>query len=523
MGRRMKRLIRSDELQSVMLEITCIPPWLLNECYTSVGDSAETFALLLNATASLSQSPEEVPLHTWVEDRIESLRFAEPHQRRTLLRDWLTASDAREVFLILKLLTGELRVGASATLVTRAIASAAGIEQDLAAHRLMGDWRPSPEFLRRILSPRTTDDDLTRPYPFYLASPVDLPLPGEPAPDSLARTLGPVEHYQAEWKWDGIRCQLIKRGPTPVLWSRGEELLSDRFPEITDPASRLPPGTVLDGEILAFRQGKPLAFAKLQRRIGRQGLTASILAESPCIFMAYDILEHQNRDARSFPLPQRRALLESLLGRFPSPHILASPLVPANSWAQLADLRAQSRARGVEGLMLKALASTYGVGRERGSWWKWKIDPYSIDAVLVYAQAGHGRRAGLLTDYTFAVWDGPDLVPVAKAYSGLSNEEIATLDIWLRANTIERFGPVRVVKPLQVFELHFEGIAASPRHRSGVAFRFPRIARWRSDKPSDQADTLSTVRLLLTQSGGTLPEPTMFDLPEEPSRDPPHP
>lgn len=513
MGRRIKRLVKSDELHGVVMELTGLPGWLLGECYQAVGDSAEMWSLVLCGTGALAEEPEDVPLHVWVEERIEALRIADGGERRAMVRTWLAASDAREVFLVLKLLTGEMRVGVSATLVTRAVAMAAGVEQDLAAHRLMGDWRPSADFLGRVFSPRTGEDDATRPYPFYLASPVDFPPEGEPAARAIERQLGDSSGYQVEWKWDGIRCQLIRRGSRVVLWSRGEDIVTERFPEVTERAARLQSGTVLDGEILAYKNGKPLAFAKLQRRIGRQGLTPAILAESPVAFMAYDILEHEGRDVRGVPLEERRSLLERLLAKHPTQgQLVVSERVQAESWDKLARIRSESRSRGVEGLMLKLKSSPYGVGRERGAWWKWKIDPYSIDAVLVYAQPGHGRRAGLLTDYTFAVWDGEELVPVAKAYSGLSNEEIATLDTWLRSHTVERFGPVRVVKPEQVFELHFEGIAASSRHRSGVAFRFPRMARWRDDKPARDADTLATVRRLLVESGGTAPEPTIFEL-----------
>ncbi|HLO41987.1 MAG TPA: ATP-dependent DNA ligase, partial [Phycisphaerales bacterium] len=295
----------------------------------------------------------------------------------------------------------------------------------------------------------------------------------------------------------------------------GEEIVTERFSEVSEAAVRIPGGTVLDGELLAYRDGKPLAFAKLQTRIGRVGVTASVMAEAPAAFMAYDVMEWEGRDVRAMPLAERRVLLERIVGMLRSPKIVISDLVEAGSWGELASLRKGSRVRGVEGLMLKRRELGYGVGRERGSWWKWKIDPLSIDAVLMYAQPGHGRRAGLLTDYTFGVWDRGELVPVAKAYSGLTDEEIVRLDTWLRQHTTAKYGPVRTVEAVQVFELHFEGIAHSTRHRSGVAFRFPRMARWRVDKKAEEADTLEGVRRLLVETGKRGVERTIFEVGEE--------
>jgi DNA ligase-1 len=311
--------------------------------------------------------------------------------------------------------------------------------------------------------------------------------------------LGEWSAWQVEWKWDGIRAQLVKRASSVHLWSRGEELITHRFPEIAAAATRLPEGTVLDGEVLAFREGRPLPFSALQQRIGRLKQVAQLARAVPVVFMAYDVLELEGRDVRSEPLTTRRRALEELLSQGDGPLgvLRTSPVVMASSWDELATLRSESRARGVEGFMLKRLTSPYGVGRKRGNWWKWKIDPYTIDAVLIYAQPGSGKRASLLTDYTFGVWDNGELVPIAKAYSGLSNEEIAELDRWIRRHTRERFGPVRHVEPVHVFELGFEAIAPSSRHRSGVAVRFPRMLRWRKDKQPAEADTLESLRKML--------------------------
>jgi DNA ligase-1 len=448
-----------------------------------VGDGAETAALVLDQVAV--EEIEELPLGAWVEDRILPLRDLEPAAQQDRVTGWWRGLDRLQRFILLKLLTGELRVGVSQTLVVRALAQAATLPATTVAARIMGDWAPSAEWFAGLLSHAHTDEDRSRPYPFFLAAPLEAPV----------ETLGSRDDWIVEWKWDGIRAQLIQRGGAVHLWSRGEEVITHRFPEIAAAATHLPDGTVLDGEVLAFRDDRPLPFAALQQRIGRQKQVAQMARAVPVVFMAYDLLEEGGIDARGRPLEERRRVLESHLT---TPGVLRpSSIIAAGTWAELTALRSESRALGVEGLMLKRRLSLYGVGRRRGDWWKWKIDPYTIDAVLIYAQPGSGRRASLLTDYTFGVWDGGELVPIAKAYSGLSNEEIAELDRWIRRHTRERFGPVRHVEPVHVFELGFEGIARSARHRAGVAVRFPRMLRWRTDKKPEEADTIETVRALL--------------------------
>jgi DNA ligase-1 len=432
----------------------------------------------------------DLALAQWLEGRILPLRDMDPDQQRTSVLAWCATLTRIERFILFKLLTGEFRVGVSQTLVVRAIAQAAQLEPAIVAARLMGEWTPTADWFERVLSPEHTDDDRSRPYPFALASPLE----GDVA------ALGDPRDWQIEWKWDGIRAQLIRRGADVHLWSRGEELITHRFPEITAAATHLPEGTVLDGEVLAFRDDRPLPFSALQQRIGRQKQVAQMSRAVPVVFMSYDILEHEGRDVRQLPLQERRALLESLLSSAGVLRISAA--VEADSWGSLAAQRANSRALGVEGLMIKRRTSVYGVGRKKGDWWKWKIDPYSIDAVLIYAQPGSGKRASLLTDYTFGVWHEGELVPIAKAYSGLSNDEIAEMDRWIRRHTRERFGPVRHVEPVQVFELGFEGIAESSRHRSGIAVRFPRMLRWRKDKKPEEADTLENVREILRGTPG---------------------
>jgi DNA ligase-1 len=483
-GRRLKRLVSYIAIRDWTLAATGLEPWLLEECYSVVGDGAETAALVLDQLPSAPA--EDLPLAHWVEHRILPLRNADPLAQQTRVTAWWRELDRLQRFILLKLLTGEFRVGVSQTLVVRALAEAANLPAASIAARLMGDWTPGAEWYSALLSHERTDDDQSKPFPFYLASPLEDPV----------ETLGAPADWLIEWKWDGIRAQLVRRGDSVHLWSRGEELITHRFPEVAAAGTRLPGGTVLDGEVLAFRDDRPLPFSALQQRIGRQKQVAQLVRAVPVVFMAYDILEDGGADIRERSLRARRDRLAELLAS-DAGVLRLSPLVGADTWDELAALRAESRGRGVEGLMLKRLTSAYGVGRRRGDWWKWKIDPYTIDAVLIYAQPGSGRRASLLTDYTFGVWDSGELVPVAKAYSGLSNEEIAEMDRWIRRHTRERYGPVRHVEPVHVFELGFEAIAESSRHRSGIAVRFPRMLRWRKDKKPEQADTLDAVRALL--------------------------
>ncbi|WP_434387491.1 ATP-dependent DNA ligase [Melittangium boletus] len=483
-GRRLKRLVPSKGLKQWVRELSDTPEWLFDEAYASVGDLAEIIALLLDQAERPAET-EELSLSRWVEERIQPLAGLSLPEQRERITGWWHVLPRRELFLFNKLLTGELRVGVSDTLVVRALAQFAGLPPASVSHRLMGTWAPSKAFFQQLVAPDVSDADSSRPYPFYLASPLEQPV----------EDLGGREEWMAEWKWDGIRGQLIHRQGSLALWSRGEELITERFPEITSAAASLPPGTVIDGEVLAYAEGQPLPFSRLQRRIGRQKLTAKVLAEAPAAFMAYDLLEENGEDLRQRPLRERRARLEALLKD--KPQFPISPIITAPTWEQLATARKESRERNVEGFMLKRLESPYLHGRKRGDWWKWKIDPFTVDAVLLYAHPGHGKRAALYTDYTFAVWNGDDLTPVAKAYSGLTDQEISKLDRWIRAHTKEKFGPVRSVEPEQVFELHFEGIAASPRHKSGVALRFPRIARWRADKAPKDADTLDQLKGLI--------------------------
>ncbi|HEY0586442.1 MAG TPA: ATP-dependent DNA ligase [Pseudoduganella sp.] len=486
-------------LRQYATEYAGLDEWLFDECYNAAGDLAETIAHILPAP----QHESDIGLAQWIEQRIAPLRGAAPEEVRAALFRYWDELGTRERFLLVKLIGGGFRVGVSRLLVTRALSAIAAVDSKLVAQRLMG-WtdgsvRPTAQgFLQLIAAPSASEhaERGGQPYPFFLAH----ALQADPA------TLGALADWQVEWKYDGMRAQLVSRGGLNFLWSRGEELITERFPELV--SIRLPQGTVIDGEILVWPQGDaPAPFAALQKRIGRKLLGAKLLAELPAVLVAYDLLELDGVDVRQLPQHERRALLEQLVQQAGQPQLRLSPLVLAQDWAQLAQIRTESRARGVEGMMLKARGAQYGVGRTKdvGTWWKWKVDPFSVDAVLVYAQAGHGRRASLYTDYTFAVWDSDGegerkLVPFAKAYSGLTDAEIAQVDNAVRRTTIERFGPVRSVRPTMVFEIGFEGIALSPRHKSGIAVRFPRILRRRDDKVVEDADTLDTLRGLLAQA-----------------------
>jgi DNA ligase-1 len=483
-GRRPKRLVGARKLAEWAMDFTGTPEWLFGECYEAVGDLAETISLLLPPSGASS----DLPLRAWVEERLLALRGeSEATQREAIVRAW-GELDGAQAYVWNKLITGSFRVGVSQKLVVRALARASGVDEAAVAHRLMGAWEPSPEFYGRLIGLDTRDTDISRPYPFFLAHALE----GEPD------ELGEPREWQVEWKWDGIRAQVVRRAGTTFVWSRGEELVTERFPELAAAAALLPDGTVLDGEVLPWQDGGPLPFAQLQRRIGRKALGPKILGEVPVVLLAYDLLETGGEDIRERPIAERRAMLEALLASVPTNgRFLISPIVKADDWDDVRQAYREARQASREGLMLKRAVSPYRVGRKRGDWWKWKVEPFTVDAVLIYAQRGHGRRASLYTDYTFAVWSGGELVPFAKAYSGLTDEEIRRVDGFVRRNTIQKFGPVRAVKPELVFELGFEGIQRSPRHKSGIAVRFPRMLRWRTDKKPEDADTLETIVAIL--------------------------
>ncbi len=501
-GERQLRSVSTSQLREWAAEATGLPAWLVEECYAHVGDLAETLALVLPEPEALSDATEP-DLTEMMRTTIHDLRGSDDTRKREVVTAVWRRLAPRERIVWHKLLTGGLRVGVSRTLVARALAELAGIDQAEMAHRLMGDLPADADAFTRLLTPEASAADSRRPYPFFLASALD-----RTAVEHVAEDLGDVADWQAEWKWDGMRAQIVRRGDDVTVWSRGEELVNDAFPEITSAGGTLPPGTVLDGELLAVRDGRLLPFAMLSKRASRKKVTKKILDEVPCVFVAYDILEHEAADLRDRPLAERRQRLEALIATPFTDHLgsttpaigarlFLSPLVRGGSWTDLAAQRGESRTRGVEGLMLKRLASPYAVGRTRGDWWKWKVEPLEIDAVILYAQAGHGRRAGLHSDYTLGLWDDGKLVTVAKAYSGLTDAEIVEIDRIVRATTIEKHGPVRICTPSLVMQLAFEGVSLSTRHKSGVAVRFPRIVRWRRDKEPADAGTLADLRRMI--------------------------
>ncbi|MFL1543799.1 ATP-dependent DNA ligase [Pseudomonas sp. O39] len=499
-GGRPRQLVPTRLLRDMATEASGIEPWLFEESYQSVGDLAETISLLLPESTYTSEDG----LAVWLEEKLLPLRGLPPLELAERLPALWARLDQPSLMVCIKLITGSFRVGVSKLLVTRALAAMADLDSKRVAQRLVGytdlSNRPTAEGYLKLIAAESCDEHAQRggqPYPFFLAHGLAQPV------EQFDALLGPPADWQVEWKWDGIRAQLVKREGRLWVWSRGEELVTERFPELHSLVSGLPDGTVIDGEIVVWKHAVQ-PFALLQQRIGRKTLSKKILEEAPVAVLAYDLLEYQGEDWRSHTQAERRAQLEHVIAQCNQPVLLPSPLLTGNSWADLARQRESSRRLGVEGMMLKARDGLYGVGRTKdmGVWWKWKVDPFSVDAVLIYAQRGHGRRASLYSDYTFAVWDGPPgtertLVPFAKAYSGLTDEEMRKVDAIVRKTTVEKFGPVSSVTPSMVFELGFEGIALSKRHKSGIAVRFPRMLRWRQDKAVDEADNLGTLQDLL--------------------------
>ena len=506
-GRRPKRVVNSTQLWTWCNELAKLPDWLFEECYHAVGDLGETIALLLPETTIADARPNgssgraSHPLHYYLETLISIEKEDESVRKEFILRSWQTMMQA-ERFVFNKLITGNFRIGVSQNTMVNALSKTSKLESSIIAHRISGNWDPVTTNFSDLLSELAVTTDYSKPYPFYLAYAIE----------DEVNTLGEPNEWQAEWKWDGIRGQIIKRNHELFVWSRGEELMTEKFPEYHALKNHLPNGVVLDGEIIPYKsqsassygggvEGAPLPFALLQTRIGRKNVTKKQLTEAPITFFAYDLLEYEGNDIRETLLVERRTLLEKIVKAINHPALLLSPVISFTTWAELTALRGQSRNLGSEGIMLKRKDSIYQVGRKRGDWWKWKIDPLVIDAVMIYAQKGHGRRSSLYTDYTFAVKDGDKLVGFTKAYSGLTDKEFAQVDNFVKRNSLEKFGPVRTVKPELVFEIAFEGIAASNRHKSGVALRFPRINRWRKDKTANEINTLDDLKKMLELYG----------------------
>ncbi len=491
-GRRPKRSVNSALLRLCCREITAISEWLFEESYHTVGDLAETIALLLPVQENDPENKSSFSLAYFME-AISAIGKKEDTEKKMFVKNSWAAMNRNEIFVFNKLLTGGFRIGISQKMMVNSIAKSTAVSPSVIAHRITGNWDPSTVRYDELLSTEHNAADDSKPYPFYLAYAVE----------AETSSLGDPLLWQAEWKWDGIRGQIIKRANELFVWSRGEELMTDKFPEYNVLTDLLPNGIAIDGEIISLSSAAkennftPLPFAALQTRIGRKNITKKQLTEAPVGFIAYDLLEYEGQDIRHLPLTGRRKLLEQIINGLQLPFIHLSPVINFTHWEELTLTRSRSREMGSEGIMLKKKDSIYQVGRKRGDWWKWKIDALTIDAVMIYAQKGHGRRSNLYTDYTFAVRDGDKLVSFAKAYSGLTDKEFAQVDNFVKRNSIEKFGPVRTVKPELVFELAFEGIAASNRHKSGVALRFPRMSRWRKDKKPEDINTLEDLKQML--------------------------
>ncbi|GGG97752.1 ATP-dependent DNA ligase [Parapedobacter pyrenivorans] len=490
-GNRPRRPVKTSDLKKWATEIAKIPDWLFEESYHIVGDLAEAIALVLPFD---SISPNDYRLPDVI-DELSKLSEQSDARKKDIITDYWRHLGKDERFIFTKLITGNFRIGVSRQLVIKALSIHLNMDEAAVAHRLMGKWIPAAETMMSLFSEPASGTRDFQPYPFYLAYQLDTP------PESL----GDIEDWYIEKKLDGIRGQIIVRNGQLFVWSRGEDLLTDKFPEFTQLAESLPDGTVIDGEIIPWQDGQPLPFQVMQTRIGRKNLSQKSLREAPLVMVCYDLLEWNGEDIRDMPMSYRRNLLETLLSSpTAAPDVLLlSEIMPFNNWPEVAVFRQHARDFHCEGVMLKRRDSSYGSGRRRGNWWKWKTDPLTADGVLIYAQSGHGRRANLYTDYTFAVWDETGtLVPFAKAYSGLTDKEITELDAWIKRNTTERFGPVRSVKPHHVFEIAFEGIQKSSRHKSGVALRFPRILRWRRDKSPESANTQTDLLELIAAVNG---------------------
>ena len=486
-GRRPKRTVSTKNLRRWAAEKAAIPLWLFEESYHIVGDLSETIALLLPPPAIEVQKS----LNEWIQLILSLDKMEEEKQREMVFYAWDSLNTSSR-FIFNKLITGGFRVGVSQKLMAKALAEFTHIDPSDIALKLMGEWSPLTYSFPSLIENEENEGSHSRPYPFHLAYSINevTDLKGEPA------------DWVAEYKWDGIRGQAIFRYGHYFLWSRGEELITDKFPEFEHLSSVIPPGTVLDGEILPFKDGLILPFQHIQTRVTRKKITSAILKVNPVVFRVYDLLEWEGKDIRTKPFIERRTLLDQLFASVDSYLPLQlSPVLPFDEFDELKILREASSENGSEGLMLKNKHSTYSAGRKKGEWWKWKIDPFTVDAILIYAQSGHGRRANLYTDFTFAVYSPEgDLLPFTKAYSGLTDKEFIEINQWIKKNTLERFGPVRKVTAELVFEIAFEGIQESKRHKSGIALRFPRMVRWRKDKVIAEANTLEDLQLLLKKS-----------------------
>jgi len=462
------------------LAMTRVDPELFGWSYDFVGDLAETVSLIWPERPGANRVPE-------LSEIVEGLATATRGTVGALLEPWLDALDATGRWALLKLVTSGLRVGVSARLAKTALAEFGAIE--IAAieavwHGLDPPYCDLFAWLERR-APRPEVGERPGFSPLMLANPLEI--------EDLA-ALDPTA-YRAEWKWDGIRVQLVGRGGERRLYSRSADDIGAAFPDIT---SLIGEDVVLDGELLVMRDGEVAPFNDLQQRLNRKVVNSTMLRDYPAWVRLYDILSLGGVDLRPLSFTERRRRLDEWYGAVPRPRFDLSPLIPFASWNELEALREGARARAIEGLMLKRADSPYVAGRPKGPWFKWKRGALTADTVLMYAQRGHGKRSSFYSDYTFGAWRDDQLVPVGKAYSGFTDDELGRLDKWVRHHTVNRYGPVLEVEPSLVLEIAFDSIHRSARHKSGLAMRFPRVHRIRWDKPYREADTVAALEKLIT-------------------------
>lgn len=495
MGKQKKRILTSARLRKVINQISDVPTWLMEECYSAVGDTAEMIALISESLLAKNKDENDInhefTLVEWMEKKLPPLAKLPEPELAQQLENWWRSFSQQQIFVLNKVLTGAMRIGVSELLVFKALSIALEVDRSLLATRLMGEFEPTAETFESLsIEPTGNESDPARgliPLPFCLASPIVNP----------SESLEDAKDWLVEWKWDGIRAQIHKQGDQVEIWSRGEDRITKSFPDIVNALVETDFTGVLDGEIVAGDWALPSPFQQLQVRLNKKNPTAKFISENKISFIAYDLLVDKTQDIRTSTLLERRKSLKDVMTSLPSSFFGLSKHIEGDDWTELAQERDAARLKGAEGFMLKKLSSQYVGGRKRGIWFKWKLEPLTIDTILTAAQPGTGKRASLYTDYTFSIWKDEVLVPIAKAYSGLDDKEIRSLDSWIRRNTLERFGPVRTLKPEKVFEIGFEGVAESRRHKSGYALRFPRILRERADKDAANANKVEDVAEIL--------------------------
>jgi len=483
-GTRPKRVVDIKALKEFAEQVYTEGEWLFEASHQIVGDMAETIAYFLpkakrNGNHTLSE---------WI-SMIRTIFNAERiDQRDAITKAWDTLRP-EERFIFNKLITGGFRIDVSLKLLSKALAIVTGKDENLLAHKLNSDWHPDEVSFETLIFTENPEAEKSKPYPFHLAHTLE----------STVAELGDISNWQVERKWDGIRVQVIVRGNKISIWSRKGDILSSKVPELKPLAESMEDGTVLDGELICFKNGKILPINNLRTRFGRRNNSKKQFEESPCVFMAYDILEFKGEDIRNKDLAERRKKLEKVILQYYDEHkiILLSDIINNDNWESINSEREKSREHQVTGLVLKNKKSIYGSSRVEGDWWKWPVDPLFIDAILLYAQAGEGGSSKMYREYSFALWHGEDLVTFAKAKSGLEDKELKELTSFVKKNTKEKFGPVRSVAAVQIFRLAFDSITASKRHKSGILLKNPRLIEWLRDKNIEDGNNLDDLKKML--------------------------